>query len=106
MHSTTANMMNAVQGRNIQDDDVDNDNNDDVDKDDNDDADEDDEDDADEDDEDDADEDDEDDADEDDEDDLNALNDWADRVAEGATSARVLVHLENLNHGDQSSIKI
>ena len=41
MHSTTANMMNAVQGRNIQDDDVDNDNNDDVDEDDEDDADED-----------------------------------------------------------------
>ena len=100
MYSTTANMMNAVQGQNIQDNDY-KDNNDDVDKDDNDDADKDDEDD-----EDDADEDDEDDADEDDDVDLNALNDWADRVAEGATSARVLVHLENLNHGDQSSIKI
>ena len=96
MNSTTANMMNAVHGQNIQDDDVGKVNND-VDKDDTDDADEDDEDDTDE--------DDEDYADQDDEDDLNALNDWADGVAEGATSTRVLIHLENLNHGDQSSIK-
>ena len=38
------------------------------------------------------------DADEDAEDDLNALNDWANGVAEGATSTRVLIHLQNYHH--------
>ena len=42
--------------------------------------------------------DDDDDAEEDAEDDLNALNDWANGVAEGATSARVLIHLQKYHH--------
>ena len=42
--------------------------------------------------------DDDDDAKEDAEDDLNALNDWANGVAEGATSTRVLIHLKDYHH--------